>query len=178
MLITITFLILLLANADITYAKESTENKKITVKTQEYTEEYEKWLSLSEEHRENYIEPDPYGTPYYTSKSGKMYALGLSGIGKTIAPSYDLRNNISMSVKNQMQTGSCWAFATTSVLESNINLRTKKTSPFFSARHIEYATSRTFLDGINKNGYDREVNSGGNSFYSFSYLTSAIRSST
>ena len=39
---------------------------------------------------------------------------------------------------------------------------------------MEYTTSKTFLDGINTNGYNREVGSGGNSAMALSYYTSGL----
>lgn len=173
MLITEIFLVFLLLGTNIIYGAEN-ETKKIEVQIDAYTENYQKWLSTSKEEKNNYIEPDPYGTPYYNLETNKRYGLGLSGLGMRTASKYDLRDSINLKVKNQMQTGSCWAFATTTLLESNINLHNRNKSPIFSARHIEYTTSKTFLDGINKNGYNREINTGGNSFYSFSYCTSGL----
>lgn len=154
------------------YSKEN--DNKLTITVQDYTKDYKKWLDLPEEVKANSIEPDPYGTPYSGFSTNKKYALGLSGYGKANPSNFDLRKMLNLTVKNQMHTGSCWAFSTTTLLESNIGLHTKVTSPLFSARHIEYATSKTFLDGINKNGYDREIDEGGNSLYSFSYCTSGF----
>lgn len=147
---------------------------KVQVVEEEFSKDYKNWLNMKEEEKENLIEPDPYGTPYYSNNSNKKLPLGMVDIGKVYASSFDLRDFINLNVKNQMSTGMCWTLATTTVLESNISLTTKRLSPIFSGRHMEYATSKTFLDGINKNGYDREVNTGGNNFYSLSYCTSGF----
>lgn len=37
---------------------------------------------------------------------------------------------------------------------------------------MEYTTSKTFLDGINKDGFNREVGRGGNGYIGMSYLAS------
>lgn len=81
-------------------------------------------------------------------------------------------------VKNQMTTGSCWAFATMSSLETNLALKNKyngvKALPYnFSERHLEYATSRTFSDGINPNSFNRAVG-GGSWNVASAYLTNGL----
>ena len=84
--------------------------------------------------------------------------------------SYDMRNDITIRVKNQKSSSSCWTFSTLNVLETNLAL-TQKDYIDFSERHMNYATSKTFLDGINPLGYEREVNYGGNPIIGLSYMT-------
>lgn len=84
--------------------------------------------------------------------------------------SYDMRKDITVRVKNQKSSASCWTFSTLSVLETNLAL-TQKSYIDFSERHMNYATSKTFLNGINPLGYEREVNSGGNPIIGLSYMT-------
>ena len=84
--------------------------------------------------------------------------------------SYDMRNYITIRVKNQKSSSSCWTFSTLNVLETNLAL-TQKDYIDFSERHMNYATSKTFLDGINPLGYEREVNNGGNPIIGLSYMT-------
>ena len=84
--------------------------------------------------------------------------------------SYDMRNDITIRVKNQKSSSSCWTFSTLNVLETNLAL-TQKDYIDFSERHMNYATSKTFLDGINPLGYEREVNNGGNPIIGLSYMT-------
>ncbi len=86
------------------------------------------------------------------------------------ASSYDLRNDITVRVKNQKTTKACWTFSLLSVLESNLAI-TKKQYYDFSERHMEYSTSKTFADGINPLGYNREVNDGANPIVGLSYMT-------
>lgn len=84
---------------------------------------------------------------------------------------YDIRNESYVSVvKNQQQTGSCWAHAATTALEiyerKFLNLEY-----VFSPRHIEYMSTRTFLNGqINDYGYNRTLGSGGNINFSSNYF--------
>ena len=42
--------------------------------------------------------------------------------------------------------------------------------PDFSERHMDYSTSKTFEDGINENGYKREIGVGGLPIMGLSYL--------
>ena len=84
---------------------------------------------------------------------------------------FDLRNYIEIPVKNQKSTQDCWAFATTTSLETNLQLRNNQKYDF-SERHMTYATSREFKDGINKLGHNRQATSGGNSSIAIAYYTS------
>lgn len=84
---------------------------------------------------------------------------------------FDLRTEIEVKVKDQKTTNDCWTFAANTMLETNI-LLTKKENFDFSERHLEYSTSKTFADGINPLGHNREVNSGGNTTLAMGYFTS------
>ena len=84
---------------------------------------------------------------------------------------FDLRNYIEIPVKNQKSTQDCWAFATTTSLETNLQLRNNQKYDF-SERHMTYATSREFKDGINKLGHNRQATSGGKSSIAIAYYTS------
>lgn len=131
----------------------------------EYTEEYKTWLNLTEEERKDSVMPRMYDISSYdnNSKANTLKSAIFSPrLTATNYTRYDLREHININVKNQGSTGSCWAFSTNSAIESNIEKTTNKTSPIFSPRYAEYATARTFLDGINSKAYNREVNSGGN----------------
>ena len=84
---------------------------------------------------------------------------------------FDLREHISIPVQDQKSTQYCWTFASNTVLQTNL-LLTKKETFDFSERHMEYATSKTFSDGINNLAHNREVNSGGNERVAMAYYTS------
>lgn len=84
---------------------------------------------------------------------------------------YDLRDDISVNVRNQLSTNNCWTFSTLSVLETNIE-KSSKQHFWYSGRHMNYATSKSFLNGINLSAHNREVNDGGNIFVGLAYITS------
>ena len=131
----------------------------------DYTVEYKRWLELPEEERKNYIEPSKYSINFEENKDkNRLFASKYQS-------KYSLLNDINVKVKDQENTGSCWAFSTTSVLETNI-AKTLGKNFEFSPRHMEYSTSRTFLDNvINTHGYNREVGTGGNPRIGLAYVT-------
>lgn len=93
----------------------------------------------------------------------------LNASEEKLPESYDMRKDIAIRVKDQESSQSCWTFSTLSVLETNIS-RTTGINYDFSERHMNYATTRVFLDGTNPIGYNRHL-AGGNPFIGFSYMT-------
>ena len=85
--------------------------------------------------------------------------------------SFDLREELTVRVKDQKTTNTCWTFASNTVLETNL-LLTKNQQYDFSERHMEYATSKTFSDGTNTLGHNRELNAGGNASIAMGYYVS------
>ncbi len=177
------FILLLTVRSNIVYAENSkvdqstnNENTKIVLKEQKYTQAYENWLKLSDEEKEKVIMPSPYGTPFYTENKIKTgFQNNLFKAASKSDSKFDLRSLISIDVKDQQQTNSCWTFPCITALESNISLTRGYNSPLFSARHMEYGTSKVFLDNqINSMGYERQAGDGGNTYFGFSYYTSGI----
>ena len=85
--------------------------------------------------------------------------------------SFDLRTQIDIQIKNQKTTQDCWAFASNTVLETNLALRNNEIYDF-SERHMVYSTSKTFTDGTNALGHNKEVAGGGNEIIAMAYYTS------
>ncbi len=143
----------------------------------ELSEEFQKYLELSDEEKEKAIMPRMYDIP--KNKKDVTNPLKLARIlGSTVDTKYSLKDVIpaNMVIKDQMNTGSCWTFSSLGMLESTLALMDYKNgkSPVvydFSERHMEYATSNVFKDGINKNGFNRKVGSGGGSYLFIPYLT-------
>lgn len=138
--------------------------------TMEYSEEFKEWLKLSEEEKQKVMMPRIYN--FKNSKVEYKNPLYLTRmLGSRANSSYSLKDVIptNLAIRNQQQTNSCWAFAALSSLETNLALSNYRnevnTSKIydFSERHMEYATSKTFLNNVeNPKGYNRNVGDGGN----------------
>lgn len=144
-----------------------------------YTKEYKEYLELSEEEKKNVLQPRMYEVPYH-KKSYKNPLLKANMLGSNLDPQFSLKDRIgdNIVIKNQENTNTCWAFAALSSLETNLALNDWKNNVSipkvydFSERHMEYATSRVFLNNqINPTGYKRQVNDGGAWDFASSYLT-------
>lgn len=132
---------------------------------------YDNWSKLSEEEKKNYIEPTPISVDIEDSiKNSKLN--NLLSVQGNYESKYNLADDIDITVKDQKTTKQCWAFSLNSAIETYLSKLTKKTSDIYSARYLDYATSKTFLDGINSMGYNREVNTGGNPLIGLSFYTS------
>ena len=108
----------------------------------------------------------------YNMSRNNIANISLFAEKASVVSKYDLRDDITtIRVKNQGSSKSCWTFSTLSVLETNLQ-KTKGEYADFSERHMNYATSKTFLNGqINSWGYEREINDGGNPILALSYMT-------
>ena len=131
------------------------------------SDEYKRWEKLSEEEKENTIMPMMCDR----EKDEINYRYFSFDVQGSLPTSYDLRKESYAPVlKDQMSTGGCWAFATTTVLETyarkNLNIK-----DVYSTRHIEYSNTRAFLNNqTNEYGYNRVLGSGGNAYMSSNYL--------
>ena len=85
---------------------------------------------------------------------------------------FSLADQLDLRVENQGITNECWAFSVTKSLETNLAINNNTRSlEDFSERHMDYATCRTFLDGINEKGFNKEVGEGGLILEGLAYLT-------
>lgn len=114
---------------------------------------YEAWLQLDESEREGTIPPPTYEIPL--SGNQAIMAMGV------LPATYDLREqNAVPAVRNQLNSGSCWAFSGLASLESNLMLQHGSTYQF-SPRHLEYSQVYQMKDGVNAEAFNRLANSGG-----------------
>ena len=153
----------------------TTDEKKSTISIN-LSEDFKNWNKLSEEEKDNVIMPMATSTNINEEdkNNANSFLFGVQNLfaKASIPTKYSLTEDINVPVKHQGTTGECWAFSMTSVLESYLALsKQKAVIPRYSARHMDYATSETFLDGKNPIGYSREVGTGGNSTMALGYLT-------
>ena len=156
------------------YAVEGTSvNNQIL----EYSDEYKKWLELPEKERNQIIQPRMYNIPQVTVNQKSRRLLKANDTSK-----YNLKDIIpeNVVVRDQKQTNTCWTFSTIAALESTLGLKDynnglESKMYDFSERHMEYATSRTFLNSeTNEQGFTRKINTGGNPLISIAYLTNGM----
>lgn len=147
----------------------------------EYSKEYLEWLELSDEQKANSIMPRMYNVYRNETKTNNIIKYAKT-YADTLQPKFSLKDIIpeNMVIKNQKSLGACWAFAALGSLESNLamyNYKNEKTVKVydFSERHMEYATSQSFLNNAkNEYGFNRKVGRGGNYSKALAYLTNGI----
>lgn len=134
------------------------------------------FLDPGESDPEGPISPSDYGHtsgPGYTPPPVDIPALSvpeekllLRVTGLEFPSTYDLREEGKVtSVKNQGNTGSCWAFSSLASLESYI-LGTEGENRDFSENNMKNLVTKYYSDG-----FDLTTDDGGNSFISMAYLT-------
>lgn len=140
----------------------ATDNVTAQIGTAPLNPMYEEYLQLEESEREGTIAPPMFTIPS-SAESGIMMMSELPA-------TYDLRDKKAVpAVRNQLQSGSCWAFAGLASLESNLMLKSKKTYQF-SPRHAEYSQVYQMKDGVNADAFNRLADSGGSSRLMEAYL--------
>ena len=156
-------------------------NTKNIVTDMEYSQEYLDWLELDEDIRANSIMPRMYNI--YSSDREFTNPVKLARLlGSTTQTKFNLKDYISnnMVIKNQGNLGACWTFSNLAGLETNLALKdyynNKTTHNYdFSERHMEYSTTKTFLNNqINENGFNRASGDGGSSALARAYLTNGM----
>lgn len=153
------FLILNFFFFSISYAKNIDESDVL-----KKSESYKSWEELSEEEKKNAVEP--FYNDFSIEKSIKKSTLTkLMVNNESLNDKYDLREvlNNNINIKNQKQTGSCWAFSYTSVLETTMAHKYNKTGINYSPLHLDYVTSNIF---------NRKIGDGGNNYISLAYSAS------
>lgn len=168
-IIAILFMLLFLSRQEI-LANSLTQN----LIRREYTKEYKEYLQLTEEERQKVLPPRMFEVEESTKEIKNPLRLARS-VGNALTPKFSLKDVIGENVvaKNQGVTNSCWCFATMSSLETNLALTEDKEKVYdFSEKHMNYATSQSFLnDAKNEKGFNRQVKDGGNWWSVVPYLT-------
>lgn len=144
----------------------------------EYSDDFKRWLELSDEEKKNVMMPRMYDVSFSKSNyTNPFYKAKM--LRSNISQKYDLRDIIpaNLAIRDQKQTNSCWAFASISSLETNLALSNYKKGVNlskvydFSERHMEYSTSKYFKDDVeNSKGFNRQVGSAGTYLFAETYL--------
>ena len=93
------------------------------IKKVEYSDDFNKWLELSEEEQQEVLMPRAYDIK--TTNVSSKNPIHLPRIVKaSVSSSFSLKNLIpeNLEIKDQQQTSLCWAFASMSSLETNLAL--------------------------------------------------------
>ena len=136
------------------------------------SEAYLEWINMDSEEQKKYMMPE-YCEPEIEEEEkdeeeieSKTRGLFNKKLGASSYPSFYIAD--STPVKNQKQTSTCWAFSSTTVLESYLLKKYNKTYTL-SPGHLNYMESQSFYDTLNTHGPIRWVNDGGNYGYSSVY---------
>lgn len=178
----ITFLIVVIVmvtyDKNISFLNMGDQGDKTEV---EYSDEYKKWLEISENEKNSCIAP----SQYENNDEANMLATNVSGALNLNASSFEEKFSLkdlipeNLVFLSQGGTSLCWGFTANRALETNLALNdyyngnTSKVYDF-SQRHMDYATSRYFKDGTNTLGYYRNVGVGGYDNMVYSYLTNGM----
>lgn len=158
-------LIMLILTMPSAFAQESETQPELQLAP--LSEAYQKYMELDEADRVGLIPPLMFEVPFNSVSDSDF---GLMGTLEPLPIKYDLRDDGFVSpIRNQGYSGSCWAFGGLSNLESYLLMHHGEQYTF-SPRHLDYSQSYHFKDGVNKEAFYREVNSGGSTDYTDSYL--------
>ena len=140
-------------------------NKKEKADTNLYTEEYKKYLELTDEEKKNVdVIPRKYEVSidkYLENRSSIVTADDIT----TIPSKFDLRDEIDIKVESQGGYGLCWDFASLTSVETYLALNGNELYDF-SELHVDYMTSNEYKNNMNiQSFYTRELHEGGNFHY-------------
>lgn len=135
----------------------------------DFSKVYLEWLELSDEDKANTIAPLPLNIRGNEQSTGLIDKIKRKLKSISIPSKYDLREHINVEVKDQKDTGECWAFTANTSIETYLALNNKTYN--FSERHIDYDTADNYIDGKNENALKRCVGDGGYTSTAFTYYS-------
>ena len=93
---------------------------------------YKRWEDLGKNEKLKYYQPLPFSVNYDYDLSSDLYKGSELELVSGLKASYQARYQIeNLEVRNQEDTMECWAFSTTSILESNVEKLTDTVSKLF-----------------------------------------------
>lgn len=164
--ILVSFIILSIFTMNISFAN--------TYSKLELSEDFKNWGNLSEEEKAKVKIPRPYTIKIKDSIVRSKFNNLLKGkTAGEIEPKYNLAEHIKINVKDQKDSGACWAFASTSILETYMAMKNGNIFDTYSPSHMDYTMAKnSFSDGVNEKGLNRYVNDGGSSLLAGAYFAS------
>lgn len=122
--------------------------------------------------RYNFAEEESSSNKIMLSAVNSVYVPKTNASDRAKDKMFSLLDELDLRIENQGITEECWAFSAIKSLETNIALKNgTRTLEDFSERHLDYATSKLFIDGQNNNGFNRIVGQGGLLVEALAYLT-------
>ena len=171
------FFIMAVISLSFCCVKTVSAKEELNINTCTYSKEYLEWLELSDEEKAN--TQMPIICDLSDSKTNRLQTnirSTFDSFDKLYLPSsYDIRTtNNTATIRDQMNTGTCWAFSAATTLEiyakSHMDI-----DQVYSARHMEYKATRLFKDNaVNEWGYTRFLGDGGNTIMSAAQLVNNI----
>ncbi|MCI9627391.1 MAG: hypothetical protein HFI90_11535 [Clostridia bacterium] len=144
---------LLMVSAGSVLAEEVAGSANIQLEVAPLNPLYEEYLQLEGSEREGAIPPLMFEVPAETDQAITVMS--------TAPETYDLRKqNAVPGVRNQLNSGGCWAFAGLASLSSYLMKQGNKEYQF-SPRHLEYSQVYQMKDGVNAAAFNRLASSGG-----------------
>ncbi len=83
-------------------------------------------------------------TDFTVEESIKRSSYNALQADNSLEKKYNLKDNINIRVKDQKNSGSCWAFSFSTLVETSLAKKYNRQATEVSPMHIEYITSRMF----------------------------------
>ena len=127
----------------------------------EYSDEYKAWLKLSDEEKKETVVP-----PFCKSRKLDMDLLGNNSYAMDY---FNLADSGKVTgVRDQKESGACWAFASLASIESNLLMNNIDIS-FLSPAHLELMTQNSLYTPSFMT-FNRDFNVGGNMYLAAAYF--------
>ena len=145
------------------------------------TEEYRKWVLLSDEEKGNSFMPQQFEV-YRAEETSTNPIYITMNVGNALLSRFSLKDLIpeNMTIKSQKSSQLCWAFAASADMESTLALKNyydgKQAKVYdFSEKHMGLGTTRVLKDGeINRYGSDKSPEDASNYMIARSYVISQL----